>query len=270
MILNRSVNHLRRSLISIGICLLSTPASIAASHEKVDFGPYMADTNRRIQRHWSAHVVGESAPVVTFTIDRNGNISNEKIKHSSDKPELNDAALNAVRACAPFRAFPLGFPTNKDVEVSFDDYFLDNLTANKIPPRMKAVFDNASGMRIYSIYMDPNGLPKRKGGNKFHVYSISRSKIVSDAGMRGQIVRAIESGMAGIASFTPYRTFDPDRAIRVSYGRDIVDAIFCGGEIWLYDQRHGDGDPTIIEINDRGTHMINEMFINAGLNLKAD
>lgn len=87
-----------------------------------DFGPYIAELQRRIRRNWSPPVEDQSKRVVAvFTISRQGRLMDLRIQQSSGSPQADQAALAAVRASAPFRELPANFRRDSiDVQFVFD------------------------------------------------------------------------------------------------------------------------------------------------------
>jgi TonB family protein len=84
----------------------------------VDFGPYMAELQRRIKSHWFPTRVPHSNQVsVTFQIAVDGQLSDLKIYHSSGVSTVDQAALRAVQEAAPFRHLPPGAESS---EISSD------------------------------------------------------------------------------------------------------------------------------------------------------
>ncbi|MGJ8505953.1 TonB family protein, partial [Glaesserella parasuis] len=88
----------------------------------VDFGPFMADLERRIKKNWLPPRGSESRKVMLlFYIARDGRVVRIDTKVSSGDADADRAAIEAVRAAAPFQAFP---PQVKEevlpVEFSFD------------------------------------------------------------------------------------------------------------------------------------------------------
>lgn len=89
------------------------------AQEEPDFGPYVAELQRRIRRNWSPPVEDRSKRVVVlFHISRDGRLLGLQIMQSSGSPPADQAAIAAVRASAPFRALPPGFRGN-DIAVQF-------------------------------------------------------------------------------------------------------------------------------------------------------
>lgn len=89
------------------------------AQEEPDFGPYVAELQRRIRRNWAPPVEDRSKRVVVmFHIARDGRLLNPQIQQSSGSPSADQAAIAAVRASAPFRTLPPAFRGN-DIAVQF-------------------------------------------------------------------------------------------------------------------------------------------------------
>ncbi len=87
----------------------------------VDFGPYMADLQRRIKRAWFPPKGNESKRVVVvFQVHKNGEMSNLRLDHSSGFALADQAALQAVQNAAPFRPLPPGAQDSVDIQFTFD------------------------------------------------------------------------------------------------------------------------------------------------------
>ena len=94
--------------------------SVAAQAD-VDFGPYMADLQRRIKRAWFPPRGQESKRVkVIFKIHSDGSLEALRISGSSGLALADKAALDAVQNAAPFRQLPAGAPPVVDIEFTFD------------------------------------------------------------------------------------------------------------------------------------------------------
>ncbi len=94
--------------------------SVAANAD-VDFGPYMADLQRRIKRAWFPPRGQESRRVVViFKVHSGGELSDLRIDKSSGVATADQAALEAVRNAAPFRPLPNGAPSVVDIQFTFD------------------------------------------------------------------------------------------------------------------------------------------------------
>ncbi|MBX9689807.1 MAG: TonB family protein [Candidatus Obscuribacterales bacterium] len=94
--------------------------SVAAQAD-VDFGPYMADLQRRIKRAWFPPRGQESKRVVViFKVHSQGELSDLRIDKSSGFAVADQAALQAVQNAAPFRPLPAGAPSVVDIQFTFD------------------------------------------------------------------------------------------------------------------------------------------------------
>lgn len=92
-----------------------------AADPDVDFGPYMADLQRRIKKAWFPPRGQESRRVVViFKIHSQGELSDLRIDRSSGVASADQAALQAVQNAAPFRPLPNGAPAVVDIQFTFD------------------------------------------------------------------------------------------------------------------------------------------------------
>jgi TonB family protein len=101
--------------------------------QDVDFGPYMAELQRRVKRNWIPPEQGNSRrSVLRFSISRNGEISNLRVGKTSGNPDSDAAAMDAVRRAAPFRTLPSGYKgKNIDIQFTFDiNVFGGDVTSN--------------------------------------------------------------------------------------------------------------------------------------------
>lgn len=105
------------------VAINALPAAASAPHTSqagVDFGPYLADVNRRVRRTWSPPKGKEAAKVVVlFQVGLTGKVSNVRLGHGSGFPDANVAALNAVQVCS-FRPLPEGAHAPVSFRVTFD------------------------------------------------------------------------------------------------------------------------------------------------------
>jgi len=87
-----------------------------------DFGPYLAELQRRIRRNWRPPEDKEDKKVIlVFTISRDGRLLSVKTKHSSGFPQADQAAKIAVERSAPFRPLPPEYRNSSiNVEFTFD------------------------------------------------------------------------------------------------------------------------------------------------------
>jgi TonB family protein len=87
-----------------------------------DFGPYIAELQRRIKRNWAPPTEDRNKRVViVFHISRDGRLLSMHMKGTSGSPTADQAAMAAVRLSAPFRPLPPGYRGNDiPVEFTFD------------------------------------------------------------------------------------------------------------------------------------------------------
>jgi protein TonB len=79
-----------------------------------EFAPYLAEVKRSIVRLWRypryARNVGLTGQIVlVFSITRDGNLVQLRISKSSGVSILDEAAVEAVKAAAPYTRFPSNF-----------------------------------------------------------------------------------------------------------------------------------------------------------------
>lgn len=87
----------------------------------IDFGPYMAELQRRIKRAWFPPRDARSKRVkVIFKVHRNGEMTNLRLANSSGLTAADEAALKAIETAAPFHPLPAGAPADVDIEFTFD------------------------------------------------------------------------------------------------------------------------------------------------------
>jgi TonB family protein len=100
---------------------------IITPHEGVDFTGFSADLVRVVKQNWYAKVSSEAKQnikgrvVVGFGIQKDGQLSNvPKVEVSSGNKALDEAAVSAVRASAPFEHLPEAFKRpNIDLRLTF-------------------------------------------------------------------------------------------------------------------------------------------------------
>ncbi len=87
-----------------------------------DFGPYLAELQRRIRRNWTPPDDREDKSVVLlFSISRDGRLLSVNVKRSSGFANADAAARAAVERSAPFRPLPPEYRNNSiSVEFTFD------------------------------------------------------------------------------------------------------------------------------------------------------
>jgi TonB family protein len=102
---------------------------IITPHEGVDFTGFSADLVQVVKRNWYAKMPSEAKQninikgrvVVGFGIQKDGQLSNvPKVEVSSGNKALDEAAVSAVRASAPFDHLPEAFKgPNIDLRLTF-------------------------------------------------------------------------------------------------------------------------------------------------------
>jgi protein TonB len=84
---------------------------VSLETQSSEYAPYLADVKRRIERRWQippyAREVGLTGRLVlVFSITPEGNLAQVRITDSSGTSVLDEAAVQAVRAAAPYAPFP--------------------------------------------------------------------------------------------------------------------------------------------------------------------
>lgn len=87
----------------------------------LDWGPYMANLQRRIKSQWMPQRYPNSNRVmVEFNISRSGELSGLRLTQSSGSPVVDEAAMQAVRNSAPFPPLPQGAEEKVLIQFTFD------------------------------------------------------------------------------------------------------------------------------------------------------
>ena len=79
----------------------------------VEFGPWIRRFMAQVRRNWFVPSAASSKAghaTMTFTVARDGKISNLKIVESSGTPELDRAAFNALTSANPLEPLPSDYP----------------------------------------------------------------------------------------------------------------------------------------------------------------
>ena len=87
--------------------------------EEIDWGPYMADVQRRIKRnlHPPEGYDFNKTPFIIFKIHRDGSISPAHLSRSSGNKEVDQSFIDAITAAAPFD--PLPKRSKEEVEIPY-------------------------------------------------------------------------------------------------------------------------------------------------------
>lgn len=142
--------------------------SPAAAEADVDFGPYMADLQRRIKRSWFPPRNNSSvSSKVVFKIASDGTMSDLRMTESTGSELGDKAAMNAVRNASPFRVLPTGAPSSVDVQFTFD---YNVFTSHGKPTSDSDAFisggdhvGSSSGDSFYSVPVEPTAVEPISG-----------------------------------------------------------------------------------------------------------
>ena len=111
----------RGSPLCLSVKFSSNPRIYSVSIRDFDWGPYMAEMQRYIKRHWLPPPNIEFNPItLSFQIFPDGNINNLTINRSSGQPMLDQMSLVAIQNSAPLRPLPDGFPDPVDIQFTLD------------------------------------------------------------------------------------------------------------------------------------------------------
>ena len=118
----------KKLITSLLICLilLSANSVFAVNDNKSedlgDFKPYMKNMQKTIKEQWDPPKGTESKRVVLlYTINKKGEVIKSSVFKSSGDEEMDNAALEALNAAAPFGKLPKSFKGKSvDVQFTFD------------------------------------------------------------------------------------------------------------------------------------------------------
>jgi TonB family protein len=106
-----------------------TDMSLEVSNQAItsDLGAYLAEVTQKVRQSLEKIVLKSAGPpenkqsvTIQFLIQRNGAISHSRVTSRSGDTELDDAALNAIRAVGPFSSLPSATNTHHlDLRVHF-------------------------------------------------------------------------------------------------------------------------------------------------------
>jgi len=93
--------------------MLSREADIPINTREAKFAPYAHLLVRALEEQWRPgqanyreHSAEERRSLIRLTIERNGSLSRVEILRPSPIRQLNDSAVAAIHAAAPFRPLP--------------------------------------------------------------------------------------------------------------------------------------------------------------------
>jgi len=92
------------------------------AYKSVDLTQYKLEMDQRIKRNWHPPVTNVTRKtVVFFKLSRSGRLLSLNVLKSSGSQAMDDAALNTIRICAPFKQLPAEYKESTlDVEYKFD------------------------------------------------------------------------------------------------------------------------------------------------------
>lgn len=103
--------------------------SAFSEESNIYFIAYVNRLEHKIKSNWTLpHGQTDKTTIVTFKIDRNGNILNANVVDSSTDNEFDQAALTAIYQSAPFETIPESI---KDNNITFQYTFNQNLSEIK-------------------------------------------------------------------------------------------------------------------------------------------
>ncbi len=83
-----------------------------------DFSRYLSALESKITGKGPSKFIGTVS--ITFTINKNGSLGAIKVTKSSSMPQIDNAALDAVKHSAPFDALPTDAGKSVDIQFSFE------------------------------------------------------------------------------------------------------------------------------------------------------
>ncbi len=94
------------------------------ARQDLDMGPYFAEIRRRVRRNWQPSFADRNRhTVLTFSIQRNGQITGLRVSQSSGSSKVDRESLEAVQKAGPFAALPANYPNQQlDIVFSFNLY----------------------------------------------------------------------------------------------------------------------------------------------------
>ncbi|MEM8673714.1 MAG: TonB family protein [Cyanobacteria bacterium P01_G01_bin.67] len=94
------------------------PAQLSALKD-IDLSDYIAAMERRVKPNWNPNYrVDDRSTVLTFDIQKNGQVTGLRITRSSGLADVDRASLEAIQRSSPFPPLPPGFPL-ESLEITF-------------------------------------------------------------------------------------------------------------------------------------------------------
>ncbi|MCC7528326.1 MAG: TonB C-terminal domain-containing protein, partial [Candidatus Melainabacteria bacterium] len=89
---------------------------------------YLKLLHKRIKRAWSPPNGDPRVAQILFRITKAGKLKQIRLVRSSGNSDCDEAAMNAICACAPFKGLPPDFPSDcLDIKYTFN-YKVDSLS----------------------------------------------------------------------------------------------------------------------------------------------
>ena len=94
------------------------------AQQSIDMRKYFSEIQRRVRRNWNPkYALKEYTTVLSFSIQRNGQITLLAVRRTSGSQKVDLEALEAVQDSAPFAPLPANFPLDEiSVEFNFNIY----------------------------------------------------------------------------------------------------------------------------------------------------
>lgn len=108
---------------AFAVSLFATFATFSSSFGQsndVDFGPYMAITQKTVMKNFVRPKGASGRVLVAFWIHKDGQITDLRIRTSSGNPQLDQAGLDAVLKSVPFMPLPPGSGEKVDLSFNFN------------------------------------------------------------------------------------------------------------------------------------------------------
>ncbi|MGK7898011.1 MAG: TonB family protein [Xenococcus sp. (in: cyanobacteria)] len=94
------------------------------TQQRLDMRNYFSEIKRRVKRNWNPrYSTREHTTVLSFSIQRNGQITFLKVRRTSGSQKVDQQALDAVQKSGPFDPLPGNYPSEMlNVEFNFNIY----------------------------------------------------------------------------------------------------------------------------------------------------
>ena len=94
------------------------------AQQRLDMRDYFSEIRRRVKRNWNPrYALQEYTTVLSFSIQRNGQIALLTVRRTSGSQDVDREALEAVQDSGPFDPLPANFPADMlNVEFNFNIY----------------------------------------------------------------------------------------------------------------------------------------------------